>query len=608
MNNILGKLFVFFLLNLLTFSTFSQNSLNKKIENLLKEQKMAGAVWCTIDSIGNIKTDAAGFNNVPQNLKMKPTDKVLVGSITKSVLSAGILRLATEGKLDVNDPVNKYLPNVKFDNPWEITQPVTIQHLMDNASGLGDLRLWHIFSTTALPNTTLSEFYQKDPSVLKIYAKPGTMFSYSNMGFTLLGMVIEVVTKQRYETYLDAHLIKPLGMQNSTFQYRSQEGKFIDKALAMGHYDGGAIAPNMPIYVRPAAHFMTTAYDMGIFLKFLMGNGKINGKSFIDLKYLQSIGNPHTTIASQKGLLNGYSAGMMRRDRHGVQGIYGLGNVIGYKATTYFFPEEKSGFFVSFNMDSETADYEIFNDAFIKYLGIKTKPYVSKSQPIDKDFPEGIDGYYVPVFAKYEPFDLSDKLTSYIEIVVNQNQVKLTPFQQKTSQLFYNGKGNFSLENRTESSHIFYKNDDEVFMTYGIKTFKKYNGLIILTLWISFTLGVLSMLYILLSGIYRIFKNKKAIFQNSMIWVFLGVVSLLIPIPFFLNQPFVTIGDKNIASILLMLSTIILPLGTVFSGIHFWKNNTLKIYNSFDVIALICVFQFLCLLLFWGVIPFRIWV
>ena len=608
MNNILGKLSAFFLLNLLTFSTFSQNSLNKNIENLLKEQKMAGAVWCTIDSSGNIKTDAAGFNNVPKNIRMQPTDKVLVGSITKSVLSAGILRLATEGKLDVNDPVNKYLPNAKFDNPWKETQPVTIQHLMDNASGLGDLRLWHIFNSTATPDTPLSEFYAKDLSVLKIYAKPGTMFSYSNMGFTLLGMVIEVVTKQRYETYLDEHLIKPLGMQNSTFQYRSQEGKFIDKALAMGHYDGGAIAPNMPIYVRPSAHFVTTAYDMGIFSKFLMSDGKINGESFIDLKYLQSIGNPHTTIASQNGLSNGYSAGMYRRDRHGVQGIYGLGNVIGYSATTYFFKEEKRGFFISFNMDSETADYEIFNDAFIKYLGIKTKALVSKNQPIDKDFPEDIEGYYVPVFAKYDPFDLSDKLTGFIEIVVNQNQVTLTPFQQKTSQLFYNGKGEFSLENRTESSHIFYKNDDEVFMTYGIKTFKKYNGLIILTLWISFTLGVLSMLYILLSGIYRIFKNKKAIFQNSMIWVFLGVVSLLIPIPFFLNQPFVTIGDKNIASILLMLSTIILPLGTVFSGIHFWKNNTLKIYKSFDVIALICVFQFLCLLVFWEVIPFRIWV
>ena len=104
MNDILGKLFVFFLLNLLTFSIFSQNSLNKKIENLLKEQKMAGAVWCIIDSSGNIKTYTAGFNNVPKNIRMKPTDKVLVGSISKSVLSAGILRLAAEGKLDVDDP------------------------------------------------------------------------------------------------------------------------------------------------------------------------------------------------------------------------------------------------------------------------------------------------------------------------------------------------------------------------------------------------------------------------------------------------------------------------------------------------------------------------
>ena len=149
-------------LNLLIINIFSQAILNQKISQHLQDQKMAGAVWCTIDSSGNIKTDAAGFNNVPKNLLMKPTDKVMVGSITKSLLSVGILRLATEGKLNLNDPVNKYLPNVTFDNPWEKSQPVTIQHLMDNTSGLGDLRLWHIFNSTAAPDTPLSEFYEKD--------------------------------------------------------------------------------------------------------------------------------------------------------------------------------------------------------------------------------------------------------------------------------------------------------------------------------------------------------------------------------------------------------------------------------------------------------------
>jgi hypothetical protein len=144
-------------------------------------------------------------------------------------------------------------------------------------------------------------------------------------------------------------------------------------------------------------------------------------------------------------------------------------------------------------------------------------------------------------------------------------------------------------------------------MTYGVKTFKKYNGAIILMLWISFVLGVLSMLYVLLSGIYGLLKSKKSYFQNPMIWVFLGVLCLLIPIPFFVNQPFVAIGDKNIASILLMLSTIILPVGTVFSGLYFWKNNAPKINKYVDIIALICVFQFLCLLAFWRMIPFRIW-
>lgn len=61
MKNNLTKIFSFIFLNLLIISTFSQTSLNKKIENLLKEQKMAGAVWCKIDSSGNIKHDMGLF-------------------------------------------------------------------------------------------------------------------------------------------------------------------------------------------------------------------------------------------------------------------------------------------------------------------------------------------------------------------------------------------------------------------------------------------------------------------------------------------------------------------------------------------------------------------
>lgn len=244
--------------------TLAQNSLEGHINQLLKEEKLAGAVWAIVDN-NEIKTGAAGLNNVPENKKMKPNDKVNVGSITKSVIATGILKLANDGKLSLDQPVDKYLPNVPFANPWAETNPVLIQHLLDNTAGLADLRLWHIFSTKADPNTPLSTFYDSDPTVLKIYTKPGTVFSYSNMGFTLLGMIIEAVTHHRYEEYIDQNILKPIGMLHSTFHYKSQIGKDIDPELAMGHYDGGTIAPNMPIMVRPAAQFTTTAHEMGFF-------------------------------------------------------------------------------------------------------------------------------------------------------------------------------------------------------------------------------------------------------------------------------------------------------------------------------------------------------
>ncbi len=212
-----------FLLNLTLTSILILNQLyaqttdklNQKISKLLKEQNLTGCVWSIVDTTGKIYSDCEGLNNAETKKKFKHTDKVNVGSITKTVLAVGILHLATESIIKIDDPVNKYLPNIKFLNPWEATNPVTIRHLLNHSSGLGDMRIWHFFSTTSTPNTALSEFYDNAPKALSIQAKPGTVFSYSNMGYTILGMVIEAVTKQRYEKYLDENILKLLGIVSS---------------------------------------------------------------------------------------------------------------------------------------------------------------------------------------------------------------------------------------------------------------------------------------------------------------------------------------------------------------------------------------------------------
>lgn len=347
---------------------YAQNSLILKdeINKALAKEGLTGAVWSILDANGKITIDAAGINNKETGKGLKSTDKVHVGSITKTLIATGILRLATEKKLDLDEPVEKYLPQLSFYNSWQKTKPITIRHLLDHTSGLTDVRFWQIFSEKAKANSPLAYAFVKNPEVLKVHSEPGSIFSYSNMGYTLLAMIIESITKENYESYLDKKLLLPLGMLNSTFHFVSQAGIKADKTLAYGHLDSQIIYAALPMYLRPAGQFTTTAYDMAIFAKFLLSDGTIDGKKFISPTYLTQMGQSQNTIAKQKGLRVGYGLGAMTRDRHGVIGLAHSGNIVGYHAMLYWFPKSKKAFFISHNMDSETANYERFNETLIK--------------------------------------------------------------------------------------------------------------------------------------------------------------------------------------------------------------------------------------------------
>ncbi|MBY0434480.1 MAG: beta-lactamase family protein [Cyclobacteriaceae bacterium] len=360
--------YIFYLLIFcLTDSVVAQTDqdLKNEISKALIEEGLTGAVWSMVDADGKITMDAAGLNSKETGKPLKPTDRVNIGSITKTLIATGILRLATENKLDLNNPVGNYLPQFTFDNQWQASNPITVRHLLDHTSGLTDIRLWQIFSEHAKPNSPLEFAFTQHPNVLKVHAPPGEVFSYSNMGYTLLAMIIESVTNEKYESCLDRNLLAPLGMTNSTFQFVSQVGDNADANLAFGHLDNQIIYAALPMYLRPAGQFTTTAYDMAKFAQFLLSDGTINGQEFIHHDYLSQMGQAQNTVSKQKGLLVGYGLGAMTRDRHGVVGLAHSGNIVGYHAMLYWFPKFKKAFFISHNMDSETANYERFNAIFI---------------------------------------------------------------------------------------------------------------------------------------------------------------------------------------------------------------------------------------------------
>ena len=576
-------------------------TLDGKLKKAVTNENLTGAVWSTIsDDI--ITTGAIGLKNADTKEILENDDRVLIGSVTKTLIATAILRLVSQGKLDIDSPVHKILPKILFDNPWRENNPVTIRDLLNHTSGIEDARFWQVFSTESTSTTPLEYIFSKNPSVLKVRTIPGTRFSYSNMGYSFLGLIIEKITQEPYENYLDKNLLVPLGMNSSTFQFTTQKGENVDQHLAMGHFDNGTTQENIPMFLRPAGQFTTTAKDMALLAKFLMSDGVINEKSFIDKELLNQMGNPISTESYKNGLTSGYQFGLSYRDRYGVVGKFHRGNTIGYRATFYLFPEQKKGFFISYNTDSETANYENFNSIFINYLGIN-KPQKLK---VKNNLPSNIKdfyGYYKMNPVRFEMFAYLDLLFNSIKVEQENNKLILQSIQNETYSLLPVGSNLFRKEDRVKPSHVLYKNDTTPMISDGLVTYEKVSLFYLGLMWLSLILGLVGIIIILFRGFYLLFQKQLFNHNQTITLPFLSIIGLLIPFPFLLNQSFLNLGDFTFANILLAIATGFSPLAMIFGIRKIWKNKTLTI----DTIGTLFILQWTLVLIYWGIFPFRLW-
>ncbi len=571
----------------------------------LAEQDLAGVSWMLIGDGGQVTTGSAGFRDRSTQSPFDPDTRFHVGSLTKAVLASGILRLATQGAIDLDGPVASYLPGLLMNNPWKQSAPVTVRHLLDHTSGLSDAQLWQMFSQRADPDTPLIAAFPKPQGQLEIRFKPGSRMSYSNSGYTLLGMIIESVVDERYETYLDHHLLKPLGMHNSTFDYTSQLGPDADPTLAWGHIDDGERYPASPVFLRPAAQFTTTAMDLARFAQFLMGTGIVGGKVFIEEALMQSRGKANNTDAANKGLVAGYGLGLGRRDRHGVVGYCHGGNIVGFVARLCIFPSQQKAYAYSVNTDSETANYGEMDALLIEALEL---PAVQPPQSVANASATRWKGRYIPSPNRFQSFAYLDQVFGATKVSANKSDLVVESLQRSPRQLRSVGADQYSANGRVTASHVFFQlADDQRFYSDGFQTFEKISTINLFAHRVSLGAGLLGLLWIVFAGsVSVIFQRKK---PGGLIvtpaWV--CAILLCLPVPFFLTQSFMALGDVTLASTLLAITTGLLPLGMIVTLVQALRAESISTLNRLHWVAAVLVLQWCVVLMSAGLLPFRLW-
>jgi CubicO group peptidase (beta-lactamase class C family) len=582
------------------------SDIRERVADTLERQNLTGAVWATVDQAGKVSTGAAGLKDVRLTQALKPTDRVQVGSVAKTVLATGIFRLISLGKVSLDDPVSSLLPDVVFDNPWAATDPVRLRHLLDQTSGLDDARLWQVFSAQSTPDTPLSKVFDRDPTVLRIRSRPGSRFSYSNMGYTLAGRVIEAVTGQRYEDYLDQYLLLPLGMRGSTFTFLTQEGPSADPLLAMGHFENGIVQPALPMYLRPAGQFATTAADMGRFARFLMGDGRVLGRMFIDPALLRAMGRSPGTEASRAGLIAGYGLGMYTRDRNGAVGSCHGGSTLGYRAMLCVFPEMHRAFFYSINTDSESADRDALDRLLLEELNMPSpEPLKAGIQSSDLS---AWAGYYVPSPNRFASFAWIDTVFNFVSVQPDKNGLDFKPFLAPALLLEPMGGHLFRAPNRRAASHaLLLSVEGDQVITTGSQSFVKVSKSFLLFQWVSLVLGLFGIIWLLLMGIPRLLAGRLRV-SNPCFAAALGIMALLLPLPFYLTQSILQLGDLTVASGLVAVVTLLFPISMMWGLRQHWLQRPGGVMARLDMMAMLFVLQFTFVLAGWNLLPLRLWV
>ena len=194
-----------------TKSASSQSAFDKIFDSVFKADKPGGAVLIAKDGEVIYKK---GFGIEDITTKKAIDSKTLfnVGSISKTFVAFGILQLAKQNKLSLDDDIYKYFPDFKDSS---IAKRVKIRHLLTHTSGLPDIRKVQensVFYLTAKDEENWAPIKQAD----RLEFEPGEKFKYSNPAFNALALIIEKLSGTKWQTYIQKNIMGPAGMKTST--------------------------------------------------------------------------------------------------------------------------------------------------------------------------------------------------------------------------------------------------------------------------------------------------------------------------------------------------------------------------------------------------------
>lgn len=242
-------------------------NLRRFVDSNLKMNGTPGLSIAISDRERTLRTMSFGYSDLTAKKPVTPDTLFMIASITKSFTSIALLKLREEGKIDLETPAKEYLPWFEVKSKFA---PITLHHLMTHTAAIME-------GAFASPYMKTEVYALRN---LHTSVKPGRYFHYSDVGYSVLGLVLEVVEGTRYGEVIRKRIFGPLGMRSSSAYLGAEP----PKGMAIGYKpipDDWPLKRAGPLVAAPwfeiedsAGSIVSSAKDMSLYLRMLLNKGK----------------------------------------------------------------------------------------------------------------------------------------------------------------------------------------------------------------------------------------------------------------------------------------------------------------------------------------------
>lgn len=335
----------------------TQTYATQLIAHEMDKYKVPGLSIALVDDQRVVWAQGFGFADAEGKKPATADTLYRVASISKLFTDVAALQLAEQGRLDIDKPVQTYLPSFAPQSRFTPASPITPRQLMTHHAGLPRDQLKGFHTTTP---QSLDEFTATLGSTF-VNTPPNYVFSYSNLGLTLLGDVVQTVAAKPFAQHMQDAVLAPLGMHHARFDTQPADSPLMAKG-----YRGREPAPEMPLRDVPAGGLSASARDLSRFMSMVFANGKTGTEAGAanDVRILRSesvaemLRPQNTDVALDFNFKIGLgwmltTLGTSTLENAGPVAHHG-GAIGGFRSQMYVLPEHKLGVVVLGN--SSTAE------------------------------------------------------------------------------------------------------------------------------------------------------------------------------------------------------------------------------------------------------------